>query len=415
MQNFEHSPTVKRKRFLINFAFFALIFALSVVLVRYALPALFPFVVAYIVTAILLPLVRLINSKLKINKRILSVVLVILFYGTIGVIVIWLLIELVSFAADQIKDLPTFFQSQVRPFLVNLFDQIQEMLYNLDPEMAIDFDTTANSILSSLGSTVMSISGTVVGKLTDFAVSVPSFLLNIIIMIIATIFLLVDYDSIGAFVKRQLSDKTNELLHNISTHLGKVLKKYIISYSLIMLITFAEIFLGLSIIGFKHSALIAVLIAVFDILPVVGSGLVIVPWAIICFIIGDIGAGIGLFILWAVLIVVRQIMEPKIVGDSVGMHPFLTLFAMLAGNFIYGGIGILLLPVTVALFQSLNNSGVISIYKTVKPEPEESDPLSEAITKGVDAAGVLILKPFKKKLKAKKHSSGKKKDDKSDQ
>ena len=188
MQNFEHSPTVKRKRFLINFAFFALIFALSVVLVRYALPALFPFVVAYIVTAILLPPVRLINSKLKINKRILSVVLVILFYGTIGVIVIWLLIELVSFAADQIKDLPAFFQSQVRPFLVNLFDQIQEMLYNLDPEMAIDFDTTANSILSSLGSTVMSISGTVVGKLTDFAVSVPSFLLNIIIMIIATIF-----------------------------------------------------------------------------------------------------------------------------------------------------------------------------------------------------------------------------------
>ena len=90
------------------------------------------------------------------------------------------------------------------------------------------------------------------------------------------------------------------------------------------------------------------------------------------------------------------------------MHPFLTLFAMLAGNFIYGGIGILLLPVTIALLQSLNASGVISIYKTVKPEPEESDPLSEAITKGVDAAGVLILKPFKKKLKAKKHSSGKK-------
>ena len=135
MQIPEHSPTVKRKRFLINFAFFALIFALSVALVRYALPALFPFVVAYIVTAILLPLVRLLNSKLKINKRILSVILVILFYGTIGVIVIWLLVEIAAFATDRIKDLPAFFQTQVRPFLVNLFDEIQEMIYNLDPEI----------------------------------------------------------------------------------------------------------------------------------------------------------------------------------------------------------------------------------------------------------------------------------------
>lgn len=407
MQKFEHTPTVKRKIFLINFAFFALIFALSVVLVRYALPALFPFVVAYIVTVLLLPLVKLINSKLKINRRILSVVLVILFYGTIGVIVIWLLVELVSFATDKIKDLPAFFQSQVRPFLVNLFDEIQEMLYNLDPDIAIDFDATANSLISSLGSTVMSISGNIVGKLTDFAVSVPSFLLNIVIMIIATIFLLVDYDSIGAFITRQLSDKANDLLHNIRSHLGKVLKKYLLSYSLIMLITFVEIFAGLSIIGFKYSGLIAALIAIFDILPVVGSGLVIVPWAIICIIIGDVGAGIGLFVLWAVLCVVRQIIEPKIVGNSVGMHPFLTLFAMLAGNFIYGGIGILLLPLTVALCQSLNTAEVIHIYKTTEPEPEESDPLSEAITKGVDAAGVWITKPFKKKPKAKKRNKKK--------
>ena len=411
MQIPEHSPTVKRKRFLINFAFFALIFAISIVLVRYALPALFPFVVAYIVTVILLPIVRLLNTKLKINKRMLSVVLVILFYGTIGVIVIWMLVEIVSFATDKIKDLPAFFQLQVRPFLSNLFDEIQDMIYNLDPEMAIDFDATANSLLSSLGSTVMSFSGTIVSKLTDFAVSVPSFLLNIIIMIIATIFLLVDYDAIGAFITRQLSEKNNALLHNIKAHLGRVLGKYLISYSLIMLITFAEIFLGLSIIGFKHAALIAVLISVFDILPIVGSGLVIVPWGIICFITGDVGAGIGLFILWAVLIVVRQIMEPKIVGDSVGMHPFLTLFAMLAGNFIYGGIGILLFPVSIALLQSLNSSGVISIYKTAEPEPEESDPISEVINKGVDAAGVWITKPFKKKPKAKKHSSGKKKKD----
>ena len=404
MQNFEHSPTVKRKRFLINFAFFALIFALSVVLVRYALPELFPFVVAFIVTMILRPIVRFLHNKLKMNSRVLSVLLVILFYGTIGVIVIWMLVEIVSFAADKVKTLPSIFQTQIRPFLVTLFDEIQEILYNFDPEMALDFDDTANSLISTIGSTVMSFSGKIVGKLGDVAVTVPTFLLNIVIMIVATIFLLVDFESIGAFINKQLPDKTNELIKNIGTHLGKVLKKYILSYSLIMLITFAEIFAGLSIIGVNYAALLAALIAIFDILPVVGSGLVIVPWAIVSLIIGDIGIGIGLFILWAVLCVVRQIIEPKIVGNSVGMHPFLTLFAMLAGNFIYGGIGILLLPVMIALCQSLNSAGVVKLYKTAEPEPEESDPVTEVITKGVDAAGVLITRRLRKQLKAKKRA-----------
>lgn len=392
---------MKRKKFLINFAFFALIFAISIVVIRFALPALFPFVVALIVTVILRPIVRFLHDKLKMNTRIVSVVLVVLFYGTIGVLAIWMIVELVSLLADKVKDLPTFFQTQIRPFLVKLFAEIQHLLYNFDPEMAIDFDATANSLLSSLGSMVMSISGQFVGKLTDIAVSVPSFLLNIVIMIVATIFLIVDYEAIQKFIKRQLSDKTNELMHNIASHLGSVLKKYILSYSLIMLITFGEIFAGLSIIGVKYSALIAILIAVFDILPVVGSGLILVPWAIISLIIGNLGLGIGLFILWAVVCVVRQIIEPKIVGNSVGMHPFLTLFAMLAGNFIYGGIGILLLPITLALCQSLNSSGVVKLYKNVEPEIEESDPLQQVISKGVDAAGVWISRPIRKRQKLK--------------
>ncbi len=412
MQNLNHTPTEKRGKFLINFAFFGLLFALSIVAVRYALPALFPFVVAFIVTMLLRPIVRFLHEKLKINTRVASVILVILFYGTIGVLVVWLIIEIVSFAADKLTGLPEFFQTQVRPFLDDLFDSIQEMLHNFDPEAAIDFDETANSLLASMGSTVMSFSGSIVAKLTDIAVSVPTFLLNIVIMVVATIFLLVDYETIRGFIHCQLPEKTNGLLHNIFAHLGKVLKKYILSYSLIMLITFGEIWAGLAIIGIKYSALIAALIAAMDILPVVGSGLVLVPWAIISFFLGNIGMGIGLFILWAVLSVVRQIIEPKIVGSSVGMHPFLTLFAMLAGNFIYGGIGILLLPIALALCQSLNTAGVVKLYTVPDPEPEETDPISEAITKSVDAAGVWITKPFRKRLKAKKAKAKKKHDSK---
>jgi sporulation integral membrane protein YtvI len=373
MQNFEHSPTVKRKRFLINFAFFALIFAISIVVIRFALPALFPFVVAFIVTLILRPIVRFLHAKLKMNTRFVSVVLVILFYGTIGVLVIWMIIELVSFLADKVKDLPSFFQNQIRPFLVTLFAEIQKMLHNFDPEVAIDFDATANSLLSSLGSTVMSISGQFVGKLTDIAVSVPTFLLNIVIMVVATIFLIVDYESIRTFIKRQLPDKTNALMHNIASHLGGVVKKYLLSYSLIMLITFGEIFAGLSIIGVKYSALLAALIAIFDILPVVGSGLVLVPWAIISLIIGNIGLGVGLFILWAIVCVVRQIIEPKIVGDQLGLNPIISIIAIYLGYRWFGFAGMLLMPATCALAITLHNKGVITLYKESGPVDENRE------------------------------------------
>lgn len=138
----------------------------------------------------------------------------------------------------------------------------------------------------------------------------------------------------------------------------------------------------------------------------------LVPWAIISLIVGNIGLGIGLFILWAVVCVVRQIIEPKIIGSNVGMHPFLTLFAMLAGNFIYGGIGILLLPITLALCQSLNTAGVVKIYKNVEPEIEENDPIQQVISKGVDAAGVWISRPIRKRKKLKAIRAKKKKQEK---
>jgi sporulation integral membrane protein YtvI len=376
--------------------------------VRYALPALFPFVVAFIVTQLLRPIVRFCNVKLRINRRITSVLLVLLFYGTIGVFVIWILIEILQFAARKITNLPDFFQNQIRPMLNLVFDEIEKMLHTFDPDSALDFDDTVNSLLSTMSKMILDFSGNIVSSLTNVAVSVPSFLLNLVIMVISTIFLLVDYEDIVFFIKKQLSKQTNDLLHNISTHLGRVIRKYLLSYSVIMLITFCEIWAGLAIIGVKHSALIAILIAALDILPVVGSGLIIVPWAIISFILGDIGTGIGLFILWAVLCVVRQIIEPKIIGESVGMHPFLTLFAMLAGNFVYGGIGILLVPIALALCQSLNSAGVVKFYNSVEPEPEAEDPIQHAINMGVDAAGVWITKPFKKRLKNKKAGKAKK-------
>ena len=131
-----------------------------------------------------------------------------------------------------------------------------------------------------------------------------------------------------------------------------------------------ELFIGFLIIGVSDAAGIAALIAVFDILPIVGSGLILAPWAIVCFIQGKVALGIGLAILWAIVIVARQITEPKIVGKQVGLHPLATLICLWVGLKLGGGLGMFALPISLLIILELKAEGLIFIDKGKPEEPE---------------------------------------------
>ncbi|MBR6609197.1 MAG: AI-2E family transporter, partial [Oscillospiraceae bacterium] len=141
------------------------------------------------------------------------------------------------------------------------------------------------------------------------------------------------------------------------------LVQYIKSYSLILFITFAEIAAGLWLLGVKRAVLIAMLIAVFDILPAVGTGGIIIPWGIISIALGDVFMGIGLLALYLIVTVVRNTLEPKIVGEQVGLHPVATLMAMFLGSKIMGIIGLFGFPIALVILTKLNDSGKIKLFK----------------------------------------------------
>ena len=356
--------TEKQKRFIINFFYFVILFGLSVLIVRFALPALFPFVIALLVTLLLRPPVRLCVEKLHFNRKAASAVFVLLFYGTIGLLVVLLAIRLVSYIGAFIARLPEFFNQTVSPALNSAVDKISELVENFDTAGTVDIDETASKIIASLGTAISDFSGKALAFVGSYATSVPSMLINIVITIVSTAFMLMDYDHIRSFAVRQLPDEKRHFIGSVVEHLGKVIWKYLTSYLIIMLITFAELSVGLFCVGQKNPFGLAAAIAVFDILPVVGSGTILVPWAVVSMLSGGVGKGVGLIIVWGVISVIRQIIEPKIIGDTVGMHPLLTLFAMLFGNFVYGGIGIFLVPIAIALCQNLQENGIIHIYKT---------------------------------------------------
>ena len=363
----------KMKQFLIKFATFAIIFGGIVCLVRFALPALVPFLIALVVALLIKPLVNFLHRKAHISKKISSVLLVLLFYGTIGVLVVLAVLRLIDYGQTLIGYLPDFFKNNLVPLLTSAAEGLDDIIGRFIDHPDFSMTQHVKELVSSVGSALSSFSATILGAAGNVVISVPGAVINVFITIVSTVFLAMDFDGIRHFFARQLSDAHRATVRSILSHLSFVIRKYILSYALIMLITFFELWIGLAVLRIPSAPLIAALIAVFDLLPVVGSGTVLCPWAVVSLFAGETATGAGLLVLWAVISVIRYIIEPKIVGNQVGMHPLLTLFSMLLGNFIFGGIGILLLPVSLALIQNLNEAGVIHLYKNPEPKDPEDD------------------------------------------
>jgi sporulation integral membrane protein YtvI len=373
----------KRRQFIINFLYFAIILGIAIFLTRYALGVLMPFLIALIVSLLLRPLVQFLRDKVHLHKGFSGIFVVLLFYALIGFLLIILGVQVFSALKSFFIRLPSIYTNSIIPWVQSAFASLETFTAKLDPDVSFAYNALASNLTTSLGETVVNVSRQVVTSVTNITLKTPGFLLKLIITVIATLFLSIDFPKVRAFVLRQLSEKNRDLLHNINVQLGRTLGRYTRSYALIMFITFAEISVGLTIIGFDNAFALAALIAVFDILPVVGSGMVLLPWTIITLISGNYTRTIGLAILYVVVIVVRNIMEPKIVGDRVGLHPLVTLLSMVLGTFIFGGIGLLGLPVTLALIHSLNREGVIHLYKTepVSDTPKDSSGSGEGTVK----------------------------------
>ena len=372
----------KRRRFLINLLYWAAILAIVYLCFRYLLKLLMPFVIALLVAWLLRPICRWYRSKSFRGQvyTALVVATVLLFYLIIGGLVTLILINVGADIAQRLTGLPALYTQTIEPGLRNLYASAEELVSRFDPTLEAVVNTAMPEVISSLGSTVTSFSVTAVTKLTGFAASIPNALLSAAICIISTIFMATTFDSIIRFLNENLPEKVTETAGYVVKSFRNVIMKYGVSYLIIMLMTFGEIAIGLLIIGKSHAILIAALIAVFDIFPIVGAGLILLPWTVITFIQGKVLQGIGMAILYVVVIVVRQIMEPRIVGRQVGLPPLVTLACMFLGTSLFGGIGLFGLPILAAIVTNLNDDPEVPIRLYRKPD--EAEEAAEAAAEG---------------------------------
>jgi len=334
----------KKRDFLTNCAYWAVI-ALAVYLgLAYLLPVSVPFVFGILIAWLVLRLSELFRCR----HRLFRIGLTVLIYGILGLLVTLLCIQGVSAITDIILWLPQFYDRKILPLTTLIYNWSMNAIAELDPALLNALDMLLESLLSALKNLISFLSSAAVDLISGIATGVPNLILSILAMIFSTVFVVSDYERIAAFAREHIPVPVKKVLKKIRFYLTDTLFVVIRSYLLIMLLTFTELSLLFTLFRIEGAVLKAAIIAMLDILPILGTGGIMIPWGIISLVLGYTKLGVQLLVIYAVVTVIRNYVEPKIVGAQLGLHPIITLIAMFIGLRLFGFWALFGLPVGIS-------------------------------------------------------------------
>ncbi len=355
-------PMEKKKKFIIN-TFYYLILALFVYLgIRFAVPVVMPFIIAFVVAMLLRRPTRWFAIKLRLSEKLVAIFMVILFYLAFLLLILFSGNRIFSLIGGAVMKMPSIYIEDILPLLNNIFLRLDTVFDSMDESLLNQLEQSYFQMTQSVGQTLTDFSLKIVRVVSNYAAGLPSAVVRIIITIVATFFMAADYQKIISFFMGCLSEKNQKLVRQVRTHIIEVLGVFIKSYSLIIFITFTELCIGFLIMRIPHAVFVALGIAVFDILPVLGVGGILIPWAIVAALLGNYKMMIGIILLYLVVTAIRNTVEPRLVGNQIGLHPLATLISMFVGAYLFGLIGLFGFPVALSLLVNLQKSGVIRVF-----------------------------------------------------
>lgn len=349
----------KQRAFIIHFIFFLILTLLLYVGIKYVFPLLMPFVIGIVIAMSFRNLIDLIEKKTHVKRVFISILTLLVFYSLLGFIISLIGVKMVNFVSSLFYNLPTLYKETLLPALNTVTDNMIEKY----PSTRTYLDNFMSNIDQSVFTYLSQISTKVVTMATGFAGMLPTLLIKFIFTIVSSFFFTIDYYKITRFIVRQFKPEHQKVILNLKDNVIGSLGNFIKAYTAIISITFAELSIGFWILGIPSPFLFGLLVAIIDIMPILGTGAVLLPWSVIAFIIGNTKIGMGMLILYVVITVVRQILEPKIVGQQIGLYPIVTLILMYVGAQLMGVLGLLILPIMATILIKLNKEGSIHLFK----------------------------------------------------
>ena len=343
----------QKKRFIVSVTYYALFALLIYGGVKYALPVLMPFLLASGVVVLLRCPARKLAGRAPGSERLWTFLLLAAFYLLLFGFVLLAGVRVVSGAGTFFQNLPELYRTTLLPALDRFFDWVGERMAQFDPALVSAVESFFAEMSLSLNQTVSTVSSVAFNAISNFFMGMPSLIVNTVLMVVSSFYLAADYQRVTSAIIRFLPDRWGRTLREVRGKLTRSLGIYARSYVLIFFITWREVLVGLFLLRIPYKLLISLLIALCDILPVLGTGTVLIPWALIAALLGNYPMAAGVGVLYLAITIIRNVIEPRLVGAQIGLHPLLTLISMIVGAHLFGILGLFGLPVTLSIYSQL--------------------------------------------------------------
>lgn len=322
-----------------------------------------PFLIAFIISLLVEPIIKRVYKRSKLTRKASAVIVLVVVFIIIVGLLIWGIAILIDEGSSLLGSL-NYYIDEGYNYITKYIDGLNFDEIKLSGEVETILKNSATNLLDTVSKWVSNFLTSMISKIS----SIGTVGIYTVITILATYFICADrlyiLDQIEHHFPKDWVKKFSKNVKKIVTLLGGYLKAEVILVAINFVIVLVGLF-GFKIFGLNvgYPLLIALLIAFADILPIVGSGTVIVPWAIVTAMQGDITLALALFILLVIISVIRQLLEPKVVSNQIGIHPIFTLIAMYTGYKVMGIIGMLIGPIIIIIlkpiFETLIDKGIV--------------------------------------------------------
>lgn len=311
---------------LIKYGYYLMILVIVVIGTYILINWLIPLFFSCLIVLILQPLLAKEIEVLKIRNNFLEKGIIIVNY----LIFVAMIITIIIFSVVQIYKV----LELLPDYLFRLYNLFSQNHYIIDASKYLDI------IYSGSMSVVESVSSEFISGLITVIMKIPSILFDLVFIVITSLFMLLDYQRIDRLViqKYQMASLVIDTIKDVLSNMFK-------AYFIIMIITFIELWIGFMIIKIDNQIMLACIIAIFDFMPVLGIDMIMIPWIIINAFTNKMSMAVGLLVIYMVIVVTKNILEPKLIAKSLGVSPLVSLVGMYLGMKILGVMGLILVPI----------------------------------------------------------------------
>ena len=355
-------PQNKYLRILVQAAFIAAGIIILFLSVKYLIPWLLPFLLAFLTAALIEPAIRLLVSRFRIKRAFAS--------AACSLVILALVCGLFSFMAGRamyelsglVHDLPELL-SGIPSVISSIEARLDRYIVSAPPEIQAYLENAIANISAKSAELPAALTEKLLALLSSVISSSPAIMLFAVTYIIAVFFISGSYGEIKSFIMRQIPRRHQNSARSMKTDLTGTLIKWLKAQILIMCITFLELTLAFLLMRMEYAAFLALFTSVVDALPVFGVGTVLLPWAAIAALTGKGARAAALLFTYLVITVVRNFLQPRLVGGMLGVHPVPMLIAIYVGFCAAGVGGMLIFPIFLIMLKQLSDSGYIKLWK----------------------------------------------------